>query len=353
MSLTLLANPQKTIIICVDEFSFFTTDVSELDFRWTLPNQQSETQNITLTNVGTNLGIVLSISLPSGFFTTQTFPQTVGVGGSLVIPIYFSASTIADYSDDTIIDTNSNTISVSLLAVVQSKGLQFDGVNDYVISTQDVNWGRAQSWTMFAKYKDINWSSFPRNCFFSNATEDSNIRGIGIGEITRLGAQFLVVLRNIASSNELVCRFSDANTFDTSGIIQITYNGTSLLNGVRMYVNGVEKTSRAAEQAQTLSGTITASGQKAKIGRYVTASPNLFSSNTDIQEISFVNYVKSGAELTDDYNAGFQSKGIGDWLFRQSFNVGGTPINLKADVLAGAEIDTTIIGQTSGDFVNF
>jgi hypothetical protein len=352
MSLTLISNPQKTIIICADEVSFFVSDVSELDFRWTLPNQQSETKNITVTNIAGVTGTILSISLPSGFFTTQTFPQTVLAGQSLVIPIYFLASTLGDYSNDTDINGDTNVISVSLLAVVQSKGLQFDGVNDYVISTQDLNWERTQAWTLFCKYKNVNWATNNANVIFAFRSA-SGTRNLIIGAPTFLD-DFLVILTNTSGTNQLVARFASRVTLPSEeGTIQVSYSGNSLLGSFRFFINNVQRTTRGAGEVQTLSSSIVEAGQKALVGSITTAGSTFMTANSVLQEISFVNYEKSLAEIEVDYNAGFQSKGSGDWLFRQSFNVGGTPINLKADVLAGGEIDTTIIGQTSGNFVIF
>jgi len=350
MSLTLLNNPQKQIIICVDEQSFFESDVSELDFRWTLPNQQSETKNIIVTNISGVIGTVNSIILPSGFFTTQTFPQTVLAGQSLVIPIYFLASTLGDYSNDTDINGDSNVVTVSLLAVVQSKGLQFDGVNDYVISTQDVNWERSQAWTMFFKYKNINWTQNSKNPIFSFYGASRLLDSFSLGGYTTDNTFVIQIIKTITPSDRLLARILNRSAIPSTGTIQIVYNGTSNTGGIRFYANNVENTGRGAE-INTLTSNIVTSGQKAIIGQI---DGSIFlTANSVIQEISFVNYFKSDAELTADYNAGFQSKGSGDWLFRQSFNVGGTPLNLKADVLGGLQVDTTIIGQTTGDFVNF
>jgi hypothetical protein len=352
MSLTLLNTPQKEIIICADINSFFVSDVSELDFRWTLPNQQSETKNITVTNVGTTSGTILSISLPSGFFTTQTFPQTVDVGDSIIIPIYFLAVSSADYSANSLINANSNSIIVSLLGGVQSYGLQFDGVNDFVISTQDVNWERTQAWTFFCRYENINWAINNANTLFIFRSASGN-KNLILGSPTLLD-DFIVIMTNTSGTNQLVNRFANRSTLPSAaGIIQITYSGNSLLSGVRFYIDNVERTTRGAGQVETLSASIVESGQKAVIGSVTTSGSTYLTPNARLQEISFVNYVKSAGELTTDFNNKFQSIGSGDYLFRQSFNLGGTPINLKADVLAGVEIDTTIIGQTSGNFVIF
>jgi hypothetical protein len=346
MSLTLISNPQKQIIICIDIDSFFVSDVSELDFRWTLPNQQSKTENITVTNVGTTQGTLLSISLPTGFFTTQTFPQIVGVGDSIIIPIYFLAVSSADYSANTLINGDINVVTVSLLGGVQSKGLQFDGVNDYVISTQDVSWERTQAWTFFFKYKNVNWFTDFANGIFIFARADVSSQYFTITAST--GTNALTVFFFNAVGNQFNIDYS-RNTLPSNGTIQITYNGTpNLAASIQMYVDNVLYNTGKTEGQITLTGTLIGTNQKAQIGRF-----GQMTAGSVIQEISLVNYVKSAGERTTDYNAGYQSKGSGDYLFRQSFNVGGTPINLKADVLAGVEIDTTIIGQTIGDFVNF
>jgi hypothetical protein len=238
-----------------------------------------------------------------------------------------------------------------LLAVVQSKGLQFDGVNDFVISTQDVNWERTQAWTLFAKLKDVIWATNLANAIFSFASSSGN-KFFGIGGMTTSN-HLLVILRNTVTTNDLVVRFENRDTIPSNATIQITYSGNSLLTGVRLFVNNVERTTRGPGEVQTLSSSITETGQKAMVGSSGTTGIRFMTANSKIQEISFVNYVKSAGERTADYNNGFQSKGSGDWLFRQSFNVGGTPLALKADVLAGSQVDTTIIGQVSGDFINF
>jgi hypothetical protein len=347
MSLTLLNTPQKEIIICAGINSFFVSDVSELDFRWTLANQQSVTKNITVTNVGTMEGTLLSISLPSGFFTTQTFPQNVAVGGSVVIPIYFLSIASADYSNNVLINGDLNIVTVSLLGGVQSKGLQFDGVNDYVISTQDVSWERNQPFTFYAKYKNINWAANLKNSLFQFSVGlSAAANAIYFG-----GAASSDMLIRSSATNQLVATFANRSMLPSTGVIQITYSGNSLLSGFRFFVNDLENGVRGINQSETLTTNIVTSSQKALIGQ--TNNSVFFTPNSKLQEISFVNYVKSAGERTTDYNNDYQSKGSGDYLFRQSFNVGGAPLALKADVLGGSQVDMTIIGQTTGDFVNF
>jgi hypothetical protein len=350
MSLTLLNTPEKQITLCIDEQSFFVSNVSELDFRWTLPNQQSETKNITVTNVGTTSGTILSIFLPTGFFTTQIFPQTVGIGASLIIPIYFVAASIADYSNNTLINGAANIVSVSLLAVVQSKGLRFDGVNDTVAVTQTVNWERTQAWTMFIKYKNINWIPNLRNCLFMFLSLSTDRGMYLIGEFSN---DLVLGLRSDFFGNELRVCWANRSSFPASGTMQITYSGNSDISGFKLYINNVEYTTRdAGSEINSLSGTIVGAGQKLYMASFYGVN-RFITDNAEIQEISFVNFVKTVGQLSTDYTNGFQSKGTGDWLFRQSFNVGGTPLALKADVLGGAQVDSTILGQTSGDFVNF
>jgi hypothetical protein len=346
--LSLIETPKREIIFCITDGSEFVSDVSELDFRWSLASQRTLTKSVTLTNIGISQGTVTGVLLPTGFFTSASFPQTVAGGASIVIPIYFEYNITGDYSNNAIFTSGSNNVLVSLLGGVESKGLQFDGVNDYVISTQDVSWERTQAWTFFAKYEDINFSGQPRNCFFSN-TGGILQTGIAIGQISGVSNAIVVLLRNANGTNELLCRFT--GTFPTTGVLQITYDGSSLGTGLTLYINGASKT--RAISVSSLTGSIVIPNLKGRIGRFVGPNFSYFTANTKVQEVSFVNYLKSGAELTADYTNGFQDKGSGDWLFRQSFNIGTTSINLKADVLGGNQVDMTVMGQTVADIVNF
>jgi len=64
--------------------------------------------------------------------------------------------------------------------------------------------------------------------------------------------------------------------------------------------------------------------------------------------MSFVDYVKTPAEILDDHTLGVQSKGTGDYLIASDFNKTSGLSFLSAD---GNSTILDIQGQTTGDWV--
>ena len=187
--------------------------------------------------------------------------------------------------------------------------LRFDGVNDYLqnnVSTPFTQWERTQPWTFFAKVKqNVRGGTFFYSGDFSSG---SFFRGIAIARTA--SGQWQIYLRSLVPTNQssiLVFR-NDAAIFD--GVVQITYDGSSDANGIKLYLNGIDSLLIISQNA--LAGTLINGLNRYTIGRLVNIAPLYF--NGLMEELSFVNYAKSPAEIAADYAAGTQSAGSGSFL---------------------------------------
>jgi hypothetical protein len=96
-----------------------------------------------------------------------------------------------------------------------------------------------------------------------------------------------------------------------AGIVQITYNGNSLPSGLAVRFNNVAVPVLLILQ-NNLSNTIIVPASKAfTIGINNTLG---FPYRGTLKHLSFVNYVKSVAEMSADFTAKKQSIGTGSWL---------------------------------------
>ena len=189
--------------------------------------------------------------------------------------------------------------------------LNFDGVNDQIRSQTTaqggldfVQWERTQAWTCFIDYNPDYISDF--QFIYSSAT-DSDFGGLSI---------FLVDTNRIRVS--LVHSRSTPNRldviFDTplvAGILQITYNGNSLASGLAVRFNDVAVPVFSI-LIDILTNTIIVPASKAfTIG---INDPVGFPFRGIMKHLSFINYVKSVAEMSADFTAKKQSIGTGAWL---------------------------------------
>lgn len=361
MSLNLIGTPKKKIIFCTDIMLDLVFTPTELDFGYTIANWEEQIL-LNVYNPNEVSITVTNIIFPAGYSTDEITPFSIPSFGNVDIIMNFQRTSLGNYDSITnfifeaLGGSSSSTESINNICNVNNRALQFDGVNDYCESTQDWTIESTQAWTFFVKYKGLSFPSSTRsNCFFSNA-DNTTGRGLSIGKITTIN-DFMVLLRNTAGTADFVCRFSNpAGLFPTSnGTIQVIYDGSITLAGVRLFTNNVERTIRnTGSEANNLgANSIIGGTQKAKIGQFTSSFSSLITANGKVQEVSLVNYAKSLAELTSDYNNGTQSKGSGGFLFRAKLNEEGTPLTFPSQIENLAKISMNIIGQTSGNFVTF
>lgn len=182
----------------------------------------------------------------------------------------------------------------------QLHALKFDGVNDYAEGT-GATWNWTQPWTFF--FKGI-FRSNAEKFFFSFLPFGSS--GLSIGMLnsnTRL---------RLAFSNNQIIDFGNApNTINTEVIIQVSYDPSlPALERGRCFINGIEY--------PRVGGSFINFNNPSNIIRLGTTFNSTFSFprwyNGIINNMSFVNYTKTPAEITDDFNNGYQSEGSGAYL---------------------------------------
>jgi len=189
--------------------------------------------------------------------------------------------------------------------------LTFDGVNDHIRSQTTlqggldfVQWERTQAWTCFIDYTPVYTNAF--QFIYSSAT-NSDLNGLSILLLPDNKIR-VSLLHNRLANIRLDVVF--AITLD-KGILQITYNGNSLPSGIAVRLNDVA-VPVSSILFNNLSNTIIIPASKAfTIG---INDPFLFPFRGRIQHLSFINYVKSVAEMSADFTAKKQSIGTGAWL---------------------------------------
>jgi hypothetical protein len=185
--------------------------------------------------------------------------------------------------------------------------LNFNGTNQYLQSQTTaqggldfVKWDRQQPWTFFVKLKA---KSVNNHAVFSWNTASGN--PIGLSFMFRDG-RFEVIF---AAPSLLWVKSSTITSINQDTTIQIVYNGNSLASGITIIIDNTVVSNIV--QSDAISGSIL-SNTSPSVGYWSTSFPRFFRGT--INHISFVNYVKSPAELTADFNAKKQSVGSGAWL---------------------------------------
>lgn len=193
--------------------------------------------------------------------------------------------------------------------------LNFNGSSQYLQSRTTsqggkdfVQWDRGQAWTMMAVITPSSLTG--AHCIYGT----SNIffeRGlycwVNNGSV-------LVYMKNTATATPngviYLRAFANAIASNTKVAIQVTYDGSSTVQGFNFYVNGVPITNIQTLQNDLSTETIINSSNSFILGRRWNDLPY----TGTLQHFSFANYVKSSSELTEDFNSKKQSKGTGEWL---------------------------------------
>jgi hypothetical protein len=189
--------------------------------------------------------------------------------------------------------------------------LKFDGSNDFLIndaSTPFTQWERTQPWTFFAKFM---MPSATQSALYSSMVAVN--AGITIWGRLSITGRPTVEMAATSSVRTFAQPSGFAFVAGTVYTLQLTYNGNSSFTGFSWRINDIPYTSQNTV-SNNLSGTIINPQNSFQVGkRYLNDS----SMNGWIQEVSFVNYVKSVAEMQADFAAGTQSQGTGNYLLRQ------------------------------------
>lgn len=185
--------------------------------------------------------------------------------------------------------------------------LNVNGINQYFISqtavqggVDFVEWDRFQPWTFFAELKLNNTVTLLYN------TRITNFVGIAIYYV----ASFIEVVFH--SENGIFQTRTEGFVLPNSYFsLQITYDGSSIANGINFYVNNAPQNKTFI--SNSLAGSIiNPSNRKFEIGND-SSTPNR-TLKFPLKHLSFINYVKSPTERLEDFNNKKQSKGIGEWL---------------------------------------
>lgn len=174
-------------------------------------------------------------------------------------------------------------------------------IND--LSTPFTHWERTQPFTIFVK------GAFPGNSggqIFDTRT--ALWGGIYAYFVDGAGLMEFRMERYNTSAGSIIFRVTiPANT----EIIQIVYNGNSLVSGYTVYADGVELTKTILQD--TLTSSILGGTHRFRIGANVLNSGLL---NTYISELSILNAAQNGAAIAADVLAGTQQEGLDTFLFR-------------------------------------
>ena len=225
--------------------------------------------------------------------------------------------------------------------------LTFDGVNDHIRSQTTaqggldfVQWERTQAWTCFIDYNPVFINDF--EFIYSSAT-NSDLNGLSILLLPNNKTRVSLIHNRITEIRLDV-------VFDTplvAGILQITYNGNSLPSGLAVRFNNVAVPA-ISNLFNNLSNTIIIPASKAfTIG---INDPFGFPFRGIIKHLSFVNYVKSVAEMSADFTAKKQSIGTGAWLLAPVEPIYTNNLSTPIQTLSVAGINAPL--PNSNAFVN-
>lgn len=168
----------------------------------------------------------------------------------------------------------------------------FDGVNDYVDLGNNFNNERTDSWTRSFWFR-------PR-ALSANMTLYSRKTGGGVGITIQVFAngRVNVDLRNTNSTNQLnVSGPQSAIIPATWYNIVVSYDGTSLATGLKIYLNGTLQTNTVV--ANTLTSSILSNGVTAQMG--MLQSTTYLDGHLD--EVSFWGSVLSQADVDSIFNS--------------------------------------------------
>lgn len=185
--------------------------------------------------------------------------------------------------------------------------LNFNGTNQYLQSRTTaqggldfVQWERTQPWT-FSFFSFTRQTQLINSCIFDNRLNS------GRGILVEYANNTTIRIRIFSAANNYLGVDFIVNT--ESKNYTIIYDGSSSFNGINMYQDSILCTKSLI--SESLTSSITGSNSFS-IGFRNTTGQNLY--NGIISHISFVNYIKSTLELTEDFNNKKQSVGTGSWL---------------------------------------
>lgn len=173
-----------------------------------------------------------------------------------------------------------------------TRSLAFNGVNQYLNGGDVFQYDIATAWSLSMWVKPNNVSA--QRCLYSKQTNDANAYGLGIYH-TNTG-HILIQMRTAST-----LRLHTTSSLQLSALtwhhLLVTYDGSSNINGIRIYLDG---TVGSTPSSGALGGTLL-SGQNAYFGRRGTSFH--FSGNLD--EITWFDRVITSAENTDQvWNSG-------------------------------------------------
>lgn len=208
-----------------------------------------------------------------------------------------SGTNVPDSSPNGYDGTTVNMEDADWVAAKLNNGLRLDGANEYVNCGNIANFERTQAFSIEAWIKTTATGQ-------DICTRYSGGKGF-ISYVAAAGTIFFTV-RNAAGTNE-ASRYSQGTV--TDGLwhhVVITYDGSSLNTGIKIYLDGSDNTNTGSG-ANTLSASILTTTNLIIGGR--TNSGNF---NGDIDEVVIYTKVLSAAEVTARYNSGSgtESEGI-------------------------------------------
>ncbi len=184
-----------------------------------------------------------------------------------------------------------------------NSALSFDGVDDYVdtVSTTAFNFERTQPFSVGAWIKS-NYSGSSYILIASNM-HATNLAGWEFFvDATRPGDKHLgLALLNSGPTEYLYAKDSTAfNLLDNQWhYILATYDGSSSINGIKIYIDGIYKTTTKDNGADSLTTSIL-SNTSLKIGQQGTSTPYWF--NGAIDDVRVYNYVLTPTQIKTLYN---------------------------------------------------
>ena len=227
-----------------------------------------------------------------------------------------------------------------LIPFPNTRSLNLDGVDEYVALGDNYEFGPATSFSYSMWVKPQNVSA--QRCLLSKSSNDGNVHGYGFHH-NNTGKIFVQVR---AAGSLLSHTFNTALVPSVWTSVIITYDGSSNMNGFKVYVNGVLDASTPASAALNAWDTLS---EPLKFGR----RSNSFHFSGKMNNYSCWDKELSQTDVTDIYNGGTPADldQHGSKLSRLSWWPMNDAANFPSELDQVGNIDGNLVNMELADYV--
>ncbi len=275
----------------------------------------------------------------NNFTTVNALPSSLNKGQ--MATLNFNYSILPTTTNDSAHGVNNGTLINGLSWSLSGKylgGLNFDGANVYINISNESNFDFERT-SLFSIGAWVKVAVNSSNVLLISKTNDQS-KGWTVW-IRDGSNNFSVILRNITVTNDLYASSNNTPVPNEWHYVAVTYNGSSLVSGVKYYLDGIEKPLYAIRDGLTES---ILNDDNVLIGRRASSYYN-----GTIDDAAIWNRSLTNAEINTSMNAGPLTVSntndlVGYWKFDEGKGVLSCPSDFSRVVV------TTSCGGVSAEF---